>query len=311
MVKKHYEIIDFMRAILITLVILIHIVNFGNLYPGVKSSILAFLMPAFLLITGYLVNINKSLKDFALYILRIFLPYTIMVLGFMILSLYLPVRNGIESFNIPTVYRVLFITSIGPYWFFHAMIVCAVIYYFSFNVFKNLSDTAKFSIFAFLLLIVSQFTPFLSIRNAFYYFLGAGIRIYIKDFTRIYKSNFWPILPFALLITNKNFQDWGTVSVLVCVGCFFSFISKLFNYFKGDALTIMNYIGRNTFPIYMFHPIFTMIAKFMLPIFIFDKTGILHAVITIILSLAGSLGIGRVMDYFHLSYIFGKKRIMR
>lgn len=109
--------IDFQRAILIILVILVHIVHFGDLHPDVKSSILAFMMPTFLVITGYLVNVHKTIKKFLHYLLKIALPYTIMVLGYMLVSLYLPVRDGITSFDVHTVCRVLFVTSIGPYWF--------------------------------------------------------------------------------------------------------------------------------------------------------------------------------------------------
>ncbi|WP_341460927.1 acyltransferase family protein, partial [Prevotella histicola] len=50
--------IDCFRAVLISLVILVHVVNFGNLYPLLKNSILAFIMPAFLVITGYLVDVD-------------------------------------------------------------------------------------------------------------------------------------------------------------------------------------------------------------------------------------------------------------
>ena len=56
------------------------------------------------MITGYLVNINKSIKDYALYILKIWLPYLILVIGYAVLSLYLPVRDGIKAFDIPRVY---------------------------------------------------------------------------------------------------------------------------------------------------------------------------------------------------------------
>lgn len=101
---KHSRDIDFFRAILIGLVILVHIVNFGNLYPSAKSAVLSFIMPTFLMITGYLVNINKSIKDYALYILKIWLPYLILVIGYAVLSLYLPVRDGIKAFDIPRVY---------------------------------------------------------------------------------------------------------------------------------------------------------------------------------------------------------------
>ena len=47
------DIIDFQRALLIVMVILVHIVNFGTLYPEVKARIFSFFMPAFLIITGY------------------------------------------------------------------------------------------------------------------------------------------------------------------------------------------------------------------------------------------------------------------
>ncbi len=38
--------------------ILIHIVSFGNAYPQLKAGILSFMMPTFLIITGYLVNME-------------------------------------------------------------------------------------------------------------------------------------------------------------------------------------------------------------------------------------------------------------
>lgn len=311
MTKKYDGTIDFVRAILITLVILIHIVNFGNLYPDIKGAILSFLMPTFLVITGYLVNIDKPVKAFGIYLLKIFLPYSIMVIGYSVLSLYLPVRDGISEFNLYTMSRVLFITSIGPYWFFHVMIVCGILYYLSFHLFRKFSLIARLSIFALLLLITARYTPFLSIKSAAYYFIGVGIRLYFHDFSKCYKSSFWPILPFILIITNKELRDWGTLSVLVSVICFISFSAKISEYCKGKTLKIVEYVGKNTFPIYIFHPIFTMAAKFLLPLFTFDNTGILHTVTTVILGLMGCLAMGWVMDRLRLSYIFGRKRIMR
>ena len=61
--KQRNTDIDWIRAILIILMILIHIVSFGNAYPQLKAGILSFMMPTFLIITGYLVNIEKSPKE--------------------------------------------------------------------------------------------------------------------------------------------------------------------------------------------------------------------------------------------------------
>ena len=308
---KYSKDINFFRAVLISLVILVHIVNFGNIYPSTKSAILSFIMPTFLLITGYLVNINKPIRDFAIYILRIWLPYMFLVIGYAVLSLFLPVRDGIKVLDLPTILDVLFIKSIGPAWFLHAMIVCGIIYYFAFHISRKIDVTATYSIFASLLIVISLLTPFLSIKTAVYYFIGAGIRQYDIDFSRIYRKSLWPLIPFVLLITNTCFHDWGTISVLVCVVSFLSFSSYFVSFLKGRIQVTVEYIGRNTFPVYIFHPIFTMLSKAVLPVFRFDSTGVLHSLLTILISIVGSIYIAKFLDCSRLSFIFGRKKILR
>ena len=92
--------LDFIRAILIILMILIHIVSFGNAYPHLKAGILSFMMPTFLIITGYLVNIEKTGRQMGNYLKCLALPYVIMVTGFSVLSYYMPVRDGITELSI-------------------------------------------------------------------------------------------------------------------------------------------------------------------------------------------------------------------
>lgn len=92
--------LDFIRSILIILMILIHIVSFGNAYPHLKAGILSFMMPTFLIITGYLVNIGKTGRQFGKYLLCLALPYVIMVTGFSVLSYFLPVRDGITELSL-------------------------------------------------------------------------------------------------------------------------------------------------------------------------------------------------------------------
>lgn len=308
---RHNNDIDYFRAILIGLVILIHIVNFGNLYPALKDSILSFIMPSFLVITGYLVNIEKPLKGFLRYLWQIWLPYMIFVMGFAVLSLYLPVRDGIETLDFPTAAHVLFVKPLGPYWFFHAMMVCGIVYYAAFRLRPSMSVTAKFSLFAAALIAIALCTPLLSIKAAIYYFIGVGIKQYVGDFSKAYRKSLWPLIPFCLLIAHKDFHDWGTVSVVACVCCFFCFTSFIFGVSGERTRALAGYVGRNTFPIYVFHPVFTMMAKFFLPAFKFEPTGILHAAFTVVVGIAGSLYVARFMDWSHLSFLFGRERILR
>ena len=308
---KYHKDLDFFRAILMCLVILIHIVNFGDIYPSTKSAILSFMMPTFLVITGFLVNIDKSVKDFIIYIWQIALPYTIFVVGYAAMSLYLPVRDGIKVFDIATISDILLVKSIGPYWFFHTMIVCGIIYYITFRIFPKIDLTAKYSLFASALIAVSLWTPLLSIKMAAYYFIGVGIRLYVGDFSRIYKKSFWPIIPFGLLITQTAFHDWGAISTLICVLSFLCFSSFFFSFLRGRAEAVVAYIGRNTFPIYIFHPIFTMMSKFLLPLFRFEPSGILHALFTISISIVGSICIAKFLDWSRLSYLLGRQKLLR
>lgn len=309
---KHNKDINLFRSILISLVILVHIVNFGHIYPSVKSSILSFLMPAFLMLTGYLVNINKSIKDFAQYILKIWLPYMFFVIGYAILSLHLPVSDGIKILDTPTMLNILFIKSIGPYWFLHVMMVCGIIYYSIFRLFHNSNTITKYSLFATAIILISFLTPFLNIKAAIYYFIGVGIKHFIGDFSLIYRKSLWPIIPFSLLITRTDYHDWGTISVLVCVISFFCFSSFFISFLKeGKVKSLLEYIGRNTFPIYVFHPIFTMLSKFLLPVFRLDSTGIIHAISTVVIGIIGSLCMARCLDLLHISYLLGRKKILR
>lgn len=263
------------------------------------------------MITGFLVNIDKTIKDFLRYIWQIWLPYMVFVTGYAVLSLYLPVRDGIKVFNISTILDVLLVKSIGPYWFFHAMIVCGIIYYATFHFLHRYNVTTKYSLFAAVLIAVSLWTPLLNIKTAAYYFIGVGIRVYAGDFSQIYKRNLWAMIPFGLLITHTAFHDWGTIATLVCVFSFFCFSAYFYSFFTGRAKIIVDYIGRNTFPIYVFHPVFTMLSKFFLPVFCFDSTGILHALFTVAIGLGGSICIAKFLDWSRLSYLLGRRYILR
>ena len=66
--------INFNRAILIILMILVHITLWGDMYVESKAAILSFMMPAFLFITGMLFRVERSWKDFLLYQWQIFWP---------------------------------------------------------------------------------------------------------------------------------------------------------------------------------------------------------------------------------------------
>ena len=318
---------DWIRAILIILMILIHIVSFGNTYPQLKAGILSFMMPTFLIITGYLVNIEKSPKEMGRYLMCLALPYVIMVTGFSVLSYFMPVRDGITELSLSQICEKIFVTSIGPYWFIQTMIICGILYYVSFKGAiwgtlrqgkTTMSTTTNLFIFATLLLLLSK-TPALSPSAATYYFIGAVLRQCHIGFDRIFRPSPVALLLWINLLGLEEWYDWGTLAIVFSCWCCISslmWIHSLIKRLQDNASVrktedTLLYIGRNTLPIYLFHPIFTMAAKFYHPLFSWDRSEICFALVTIFIAIAGSIGIAKIMEKTHLAYLFGKGKMLR
>lgn len=325
--KQRNTDIDWIRAILIILMILIHIVSFGNAYPQLKAGILSFMMPTFLIITGYLVNIEKSPKEMGRYLMCLALPYVIMVTGFSVLSYFMPVRDGITELSLSQICEKIFVTSIGPYWFIQTMIICGILYYVSFKGAiwgtlrqgkTTMSTTTSLFIFATLLLLLSK-TPALSPSAATYYFIGAVLRQCHIGFDRIFRPSPVALLLWINLLGLEEWYDWGTLAIVFSCWCCISslmWIHSLIKRLQDNACVrktedTLLYIGRNTLPIYLFHPIFTMAAKFYHPLFNWDRSEICFALVTIFIAIAGSIGIAKMMEKTHLAYLFGKGKMLR
>lgn len=325
--KQRNTDIDWIRAILIILMILIHIVSFGNAYPQLKAGILSFMMPTFLIITGYLVNIEKSSKEMGRYLMCLALPYVIMVTGFSVLSYFMPVRDGITELSLSQICEKIFVTSIGPYWFIQSMIICGILYYGSFKGAiwgtlrqgkTTMSTTTSLFIFATLLLLLSK-TPALSPSAATYYFIGAVLRQCHIGFDRIFRPSPVALLLWINLLGLEEWYDWGTLAIVFSCWCCISslmWIHSLIKRLQDNACVrktedALLYIGRNTLPIYLFHPIFTMAAKFYHPLFSWDRSEICFALVTIFIAIAGSIGIAKMMEKTRLAYLFGKGKILR
>lgn len=325
--KQRNTDIDWIRAILIILMILIHIVSFGNAYPQLKAGILSFMMPTFLIITGYLVNIGKKPKEMGRYLMCLALPYIIMVTGFSVLSYFMPVRDGITELSLSQICEKIFVTSIGPYWFIQTMIICGILYYVSFNGETwgklrqgetTMSTTTSLFIFATLLLLLSK-TPALSPSAATYYFIGVVLRQCHIGFDRIFRPSPAALLLWLLLLGMEEWYDWGTLAIVFSCWCCISslmWIHSLIKRLQDNASVrktedTLLYIGRNTLPIYLFHPIFTMAAKFYHPLFSWDRSEIIFALVTIFIAIAGSIGIAKMMEKTHLAYLFGKGKMLR
>ena len=173
-------------------------------------------------------------------------------------------------------------------------------------------------IFATLLLLASK-TPALSPSAAAYYFIGTAIRQCHIEFGKIFHPSPAALLLWLSLLGLEEWYDWGCLAVIFSCWCCISslmWIHSLITRIQGKIYiqkidNTLLYIGRNTLPIYLFHPIFTMAAKFYHPLFAWDPSEISFAAVTIILAITGSLLIAKMMEKTKLAYLFGKGKLLR
>ena len=207
------------------------------------------------------------------------------------------------------------------------MIICGILYYVSFKGATwgtlrqgktTMSTTTSLFIFATLLLLLSK-TPALSPSAATYYFIGAVLRQCHIGFDRIFRPSPVALLLWINLLGLEEWYDWGTLAIVFSCWCCISslmWIHSLIKRLQDNASVrktedTLLYIGRNTLPIYLFHPIFTMAAKFYHPLFGWDRSEICFALVTIFIAIAGSIGIAKMMEKTHLAYLFGKGKMLR
>ena len=136
MIKRISE-LDFLKCIFILLMIAFHLVYIGDSYPYIKNIVYTFHIPAFLIISGYLMNIEKPLSGFLKTIFWLTVPYLIMESGYIVSASFLPIREHIDNLTLDVFINKLFLKPIGPYWYLHTMIICYIVSYLFFIGFKS------------------------------------------------------------------------------------------------------------------------------------------------------------------------------
>ena len=74
---------------------------------------------------------------------------------------------------------------------------------------------------------------------------------------------------------------------------------------------VLDYVGANTLPIYLFHPMFTLSSKLFFCSLITNGNIICFSILTIAIATIGSLMIGHALDKTGVSVLLFKKKMMR
>lgn len=115
---------------------------------------------------------------------------------------------------------------------------------------------------------------------------------------------------YAVDCNPKYATQLSYFSILVGV-CIIESLVWLTKRLPVKVLNVLEYIGANTLPIYLFHPMFTLSSKLLLNGLITSGNVLYFCVLTVITATIFSLLIGHALDSVGLSMLLFRKPLMR
>lgn len=309
---KRLEEADFIKTVCIVLMVVFHLAYIGDLYPMVKKFVYTFHMPAFLMLSGYFLNVCKSNRDFVRSMWWLFVPYAVFESAYVVMASFLPTRDAVDQLSFPLVLDKLFLHPLGPYWYLHTLLLASVVSYSLCRMLRfRLPSFAVSILVAVVLGVLSYATGILSLPNVLYYAFGFALSQMQIPWSRFVRPSLWSLLPLLLLAFFPEGWDKTTVVGIAIIYFMMSLLQAIYMRLPLPLQQGSGIVGRNTLPILIFSPIFTMGAKVLLPYLSFDRSGMLFLVVATFLTLFGSLFLTWLMDGLHLSrYFWGKNRML-
>ena len=301
--------IDFLKGILILLVISFHLVWFEQLHPDIKQVVYSFHMPGFLLISGYLMNISKEPKDFLKTLLWLAVPYVVMESGYIYMASILPINEHIP-FLTPWVYlKHLLLHPLGPYWYLHAIIICGALYYFIYNNVERGMAT-RFILIGIAYCVFAHGFGILSFSSSLYFLAGAVLRQSGTNFLAFFLPTRLSVIVFALLACFSENPNQASLNGALITFFAISSLLSIYRHLPERLHQALLFLGRNSLMLYVFSPIFTVLCKQFVPYLKFDPTGLLFLAVSLAFCVMGSLLIARLMDLVGISrFFFGRRAL--
>lgn len=309
---KRFEELDFLKGIMIMLMVAFHLVYIGDGYPYIKKIVYTFHIPVFFIISGYLMNVEKPFWGYIRSILWLLVPYLIMESGYILMASVLPIREHIDGLSPSIFITKLFFSPIGPYWYLHSLILCSLVYYVCFfkSRYKNIL-VARIVCISIILGFLSLYWGVISLSSIFYFLLGVVIKQSSTNILAFFRKSWIAILGFIILIQFPENLDRFTIGGVLITYLVVSSLLAIYTILPHFICSIINYIGRHTLVILLFSPLFTGLVKPLIGVFAFDHTRLLFLIAALIINISGCFLIGLLMDYCGVSqYFFGKNKVM-
>ena len=267
-------------------------------------------MPAFLIISGYLTNVQKDIRSFMRKLLWIFIPYLCLETGYVLMSHILPVRENVPEISSSILLHKIFIKPLGPYWYLHTLIICSLLYYLTFR-YTRMKTISQAILLGLGLFAVSYWCGIMVLANAIYFLAGVIITQSKLPFIRIFQPSLLALVPMILLCCFPDNLNRGTLAGITIT--YLAIIISLYahSYLSKGIRQCSYFIGRNTLVIFLFSPLFTILCKMFLSFLFFEPTGILFMIISVAITVSGCIIIAWSLDKLRFSrFFFGQDAIL-
>lgn len=306
MAQERIHQLDYLKGIFIVLMVLFHLALVESTYPIAREAVYTFHMSAFLLISGYLANVEKKPSAFFKSVMHILLPYLLFESLYIVMQYNLGSALGAHN-AIGTLTATDFLTRMltlptGPYWYLHTLVICTLIYYLVYRLLK-LQGIAGLALSGLLLYGLSLVIEGLDWSNVIYFLIGMSILRSGNSLLRVITPSFIAVLPLMVLFSNReNFHNGSLAGVAITL-LVMSVLLAFYPYCGKAVRSTACFLGRNSLAIVVFSPIFTLATKAAMPLFTFDTTAVSFAVTAVAFVVLCCLGCAWLCDRLKLSPI--------
>ncbi len=299
--------LDYLKCVFILLMVTFHLVYIGDSYPYAKQVVYTFHMPGFLLISGYLTRNVCHWRKGVLKIRRLLVPYLCMETGYVVMSYLLPVRERLTELTPSIVLDKILLHPLGPYWYLHTLMLCLILYYVVYQYLR--ADGLTQAIVFGLALFGLQACGMISFANGLYFLIGCVLHRCGMDFRQVFRPVWTALVPLVLLCCYSENLHRGRLEGMAITYFTCCVLLWSYRYLPVHVERLAGFIGRNTLPILLFSPIFTLLSRYYQPWFAFDASGLCFLLVAVSSAVGGSIGLFWVMDRLHFSvYFIGRER---
>ena len=302
--------IDFVKAVMIALVILSHLSLFTDVNPIVKTFVInTFAMPAFLLMSGYFCNSAKPARLYFKHSFWLLVPYLLLNGSYILACSCLPIREHIEHLTWQTFAFHLLVRPLGPYWYLQTLILCQILGFVVMRLNLGRSFAGNIILLA---LAVYAFKDIMVFFKAMYFVAGFAMARLGVAFLAFFRASWWSLVPLVLLVSDPQNLDQSTLPGVVITYLVISLCLAAYPCLTASSRRLSLFVGRNTLTIYLFSPIFTLASKVFSPLFAWDGTRICYAIVAVAFVIAGSLALTWLIDKVGISrFMFGRRNALQ